>query len=186
MFPFDSVFYHLVLFAFNCLIFKELSRPLSHRLCLATAFIYYHVLNPLSTLFFKLFSFLFFSGDRLADDFAILPPPYPFCQHLFSSSFDFFLSLLLSHSLHSFIFFIFLLVAGVWFSSGCYLAGIWRSSGYNLAPIWFLLSFFHPLHRCTAAFYFGSGYFGTYYLYKKIPLFYKQNLFIAVIYFLEP
>ena len=143
---------------------------------------------PCQHFFFKLFSFLFlfFSGDCLADDFAILPPPYPFCQHLFSSSFDFFLSLLLSHSLHSFIFFIFLLVAGVWFSSGCYLAGIWRSSGYNLAPIWFLLSFFHPLHRCTAAFYFGSGYFGTYYLYKKIPLFYKQNLFIAVIYFLEP
>ena len=99
----------------------------------------------------------------------------------------FFLSFLLSfHSLYSFIFFIFLLVAGVWFSSGCYLAGIWRSSGYNLASIWFLLPFFHPLHHCTAAFYFGSGYFGTYYLYKKIPLFYKQNLFIAVIYFLEP
>ena len=141
MFPFDSVFYHLVLFAFNCLIFKELCRPLSHRLCLATAFIYYHVLNPLSTLFFKLFSILFFSGDRLADDFAILPPPYPFCQHLFFSSFDFFF--FPSFSFFSFfIFFTFLLVAGVWFSSGCYLAGIRRSSGYNLAPIWFLLSFF--------------------------------------------
>ena len=95
MFPFDSVFYHLVLFAFNCLIFKELCRPLSHRLCLTTAFIYYHVLNFLSTPFFNLFSFLFFSGDRLADDFAILPPPYPFCQHLFSSFSDFFLPLFL-------------------------------------------------------------------------------------------
>ena len=188
MFPFDSVFYHLVLFAFNCLIFKELCRPLSHRLCLATAFIYYHVLNPLSTLFFKLFSILFFSGDRLADDFAILPPPYPFCQHLFSSFSDFFFfpSFTFFSFFSFFIFFTFLLVAGVWFSSGCYLAGIRRSSGYNLAPIWFLLSFFHPLNRCSAAFYFGSGYFGTYYLYKKIPLFYKQNLFIAVIYLLEP
>ena len=126
MFPFDSVFYHLVLFAFNCLIFKELCQPLSHRLCLATAFIYYHVLNPLSTLFFKLFSILFFSGDRLADDFAILPPPYPFCQHLFSSSFDFFLSLFLSHSL--------ILVSGYplvlfWLAFGAHLVTTWLPSG---------------------------------------------------------
>ena len=59
MFPFDSVFYHLVLFAFNCLIFKELCRWFSHRLCLATAFIYYHVLNFLSTLFSNYFQFCF-------------------------------------------------------------------------------------------------------------------------------
>ena len=90
MFPFDSVFYHLVLFAFNCLIFKELCRCSSHRLCLATAFIYYHASSFLSTPFFNLFSNLFFCGDRPADDFAILSPSHPFCQHLFFSSFDFF------------------------------------------------------------------------------------------------
>jgi len=52
--------YHLVLFAlFNCLIFKELRR-------LATAFIYYHIINYLSTPFFKYFlNFLFGVGRSL-------------------------------------------------------------------------------------------------------------------------
>ena len=147
MFPFDSVFYHLVLFAFNCLIFKELCRPLSHRLCLATAFIYYHVLNPLSTLFFKLFSILFFCGDRLADDFAILPPPYPFCQHLFSSSFDFFSvgsSFPSFHSLYS-------LYSCLWLTSGSHLAAIWLTVGTHLVTTWLPSGSYFPFFTLYTA-----------------------------------
>ncbi len=172
----------------------------SHRLCLATAFIYYHVCNPLSTLFFKLFSILFFRGDRLADDFAILPPPYPFCQHLFSSSFDFFSvgssfhsfpSLFHSfHSLYSLYSCLWLTsvshLAAIWLTVGAHLAMTWLLSGSLLVLFWFVISLSHPPECFASAFYFGSGYFGTYCLHKKIPPFYKQNLFIAVIYFLEP
>ena len=160
MFPFNSVFYHLVLFAFNCLIFKELCRPLSHRLCLAAAFIYYHILKPLSTLFFKLFSILFFSGDRLADDFAILPPPYPFCQHLFSSSFDFFLFL----SFHSLI-----LVSGYplvlfWLSSGSILVMTWLPFG---SPFPFFILWVASLLFYWFSFHFIRNRFEPFYYIDK-------------------
>ena len=185
MFPFDSVFYHLVLFAFNCLIFKELCRPLSHRLCLATAFIYYHVFNFLSTLFSNYFHFCFSVVTVLLTTLL--------SYHLLTLFVNIFFSLLSTFFFLSFFLILFILYILYILVSGWRLVLIWLLSGWHPALVWLqpgshlVLAFlFYPLHRCTAAFYFGSGYFGTYYLYKKIPLFYKQNLFIAVIYLLEP
>ena len=65
---------------FNCLIFKELG-------CLATAFIYYHITNSLSTPFFELFSNSFILCWPLADDLHILSLFIPFCQRFFYFSF---------------------------------------------------------------------------------------------------
>ena len=143
MFPFDSVFYHLVLFAFNCLIFKELCRPLSHRLCLATAFIYYHVLNPLSTLFSNYFQFCFSVVTVLLTTLL----SYHLLT-LFVNIFFFFFRLFFfpSFSFFSFfIFFTFLLVAGVWFSSGWHPALVWLQPGSHLV-LAFLFSSSGSLH----------------------------------------
>ncbi|MBQ2036077.1 MAG: hypothetical protein II218_09235, partial [Peptococcaceae bacterium] len=73
---------------FNCLIFKELF--IRHRL--ATAFIYYHVFNFLSTPFFKSFSdFLFCAGRSLTTliSYHFLPVSV---NTFFQSFFRFFVS----------------------------------------------------------------------------------------------
>ena len=59
MFPFDSVFYHLVLFAFNCLIFKELCRPLSSVLSRDSFYILPRRWLPVNTFFQFIFKFVF-------------------------------------------------------------------------------------------------------------------------------
>ena len=59
MFPFDSVFYHLVLFAFNCLIFKELCRPLSPALSCDSFYILPRRWLSVNTFFQFIFKFVF-------------------------------------------------------------------------------------------------------------------------------
>ena len=150
MFPFDSVFYHLVLFAFNCLIFKELCRPLSHRLCLATAFIYYHVFNFLSTLFSNYFHFCFSVVTVLLTTLLSYHLLTLFVNIFFPLSPTFFSSFYFL-SFHSFIF---LLVALIWLWPDCLLVLFWLSSGFHLVMNWlpsgscfpFLPS--TPLHCC--------------------------------------
>ena len=167
MFPFDSVFYHLVLFAFNCLIFKELCRPLSHRLCLATAFIYYHVLNPLSTLFLNYFQFCFSVVTVLLTTLLSYHLLTLFVNIFFSLSSTFF-------CLSFFSFFIFLLVATLWFYSGYFLALFWLWPGcllvrhFSFFSLWvaslFLFYWF--------SFHFIRNRFEPFYLYRQsIPYF---------------
>ena len=122
MFPFDSVFYHLVLFAFNCLIFKELCRPLSHRLCLATAFIYYHVFNFLSTLFSNYFHFCFSVVTVLLTTLL--------SYHLLTLFVNIFFSLLSTFFFFSFFLILYILV------SGSHLAMTWLPSGSILVMTW--------------------------------------------------
>ena len=125
MFPFDSVFYHLVLFAFNCLIFKELCRPLSHRLCLATAFIYYHVFNFLSTLFSNYFHFCFSVVTVLLTTLL--------SYHLLTLFVNIFFPLLSTFFFLSFFLILYILYILV---SGSHLAMTWLPSGFILAIFW--------------------------------------------------
>ena len=149
MFPFDSVFYHLVLFAFNCLIFKELCRPLSHRLCLATAFIYYHVFNFLSTLFSNYFHFCFSVVTVLLTTLL----SYHLLTLFVNIFFFFFRLFFLSFFLILFILYIlYILVSGwrlvlIWLLSGWHPALVWLQPGSHLV-LAFLFSPSKPLHCC--------------------------------------
>ena len=196
MFPFDSVFYHLVLFAFNCLIFKELCRwfltgSVSRQLLYITtsAILCQHFF---SNYFQFCFSVVTVSLTTLLS-YHLLTLFVNIFFHLPST---FFLSVLLFilfllYFILFILYILYILVCGwrlflIWLLSGWQLALIWLWPGSLLVLFWFVISLSHPPECFASAFYFGSGYFGTYCLHKKIPPFYKQNLFIAVIYFLEP